>query len=110
MNLFSKKMGRPGRYDFGFIHRTYQVPVNNQLVSRLKGQYRWPLDLHLCRFSRYAIVFFDCLHLCPNKNESPLSIPFCGEGTIPFSILCFSFRVLRPVRMLRQDIRTVRLQ
>ena len=28
MSLFSKKMERPGRYDFGFIHRTYQVPVN----------------------------------------------------------------------------------
>ena len=38
MSLFNKKVGRPGRYDFGFIHRTYQVSVNNQLESRLKGQ------------------------------------------------------------------------
>ena len=37
MNLFSKGVGRLGGCHLSFIHRTHQVPVNNQLQAGSEG-------------------------------------------------------------------------
>lgn len=114
MNRFSKKLGRPGGCDFASIHRTHQVPVNNQLVSRLKGSGGGLWFCTCAGFQGVQVFSLTAFISVQIKMKVPFQSPFIVKVqflSLSFAFLSLCLDQLGCFEQNNQDVpRKVRLQ